>query len=320
MSKTAAWLIAGAALILVGGILFVGVMTSFSWDFGKLSTEKYLTNSYDINEDFSSVSIDATVADITFAAAEDGKCSVVCYEEENQKHTVGVEGGELKVELVDTRKWYEHIGIGFSSPKITVYMPTGEYGALDVKCSTGHVEIPDELDFVSIDIKLTTGDIKCYASAEEHIRISATTGSVLVQNSVADELDIRTTTGNITVCGFTSQGSVCANVSTGKTVMENVTAGSVSTEGNTGDVRLENVIASELLDIERSTGDVRLIRCDAANIEIETDTGDVDCTLLSGKIFEVETDTGSRDVPSSTSGGKCKVDTDTGDVKIRIES
>ena len=38
------WLIIAAALILIGCILFAGVMTVMKWDFTKLSTVKYVTS------------------------------------------------------------------------------------------------------------------------------------------------------------------------------------------------------------------------------------------------------------------------------------
>ena len=43
---TKIWLIVAAALVLVGGGLFVVTMTMIGWDFSKLSTVKYETNKY----------------------------------------------------------------------------------------------------------------------------------------------------------------------------------------------------------------------------------------------------------------------------------
>ena len=44
------WLIIAVSLVVIGGIVFVGVMSVLQWDFMKLSTVKYETNSYEINE------------------------------------------------------------------------------------------------------------------------------------------------------------------------------------------------------------------------------------------------------------------------------
>ena len=51
------WIIVAASLVLVGGVIFVGVMSVLNWDFSKLSTSKLETSSYNITEDFSSVII-----------------------------------------------------------------------------------------------------------------------------------------------------------------------------------------------------------------------------------------------------------------------
>ncbi len=51
---------------------------------------------------------------------------------------------------------------------------------------------------------------------------------------------------------------------------------------------------------------------------IKTSTGDVEGSLLADKVFIVNTDTGEVDVPKTTSGGKCEIKTDTGDVEINI--
>ena len=44
------WLIIAASLVLIGCIAFGGVMAMLKWDFAKLSTAKYETNDYEINE------------------------------------------------------------------------------------------------------------------------------------------------------------------------------------------------------------------------------------------------------------------------------
>ena len=45
MSKiTKIWLIIAASFVLIGCIIFGGVMTMLKWDFTKLSTDKYETN------------------------------------------------------------------------------------------------------------------------------------------------------------------------------------------------------------------------------------------------------------------------------------
>lgn len=318
-SKTKIWLTVGALSVLLGCIIFGGAMSVIKWDFTKLSTNKYETNNYEINEAFSSVSVNTDTADVSFLPSENSKCSVECYEQKNVKHTVTVKDGVLVIDIVDARKWYEYIGINFGTQKITVYLPSGEYGALSVKSDTGDVKIPKDFAFESIEFSASTGDITNYASASQTVKIKTTTGRIKLENVSATSIDLSVSTGDVAVSGVTCEGDLSITVSTGKTKLTDVACKNLISGGNTGDISLKNVIATEKLSIERSTGDVNFEGCDAAEIFVITDTGDVRGSLLSEKVFIVNTDTGRKDVPDTITGGRCEITTDTGDVKITID-
>ena len=76
-----------------------------------------------------------------------------------------MEDGTLVIEKVDTRKWYDYIGINFGTTKITVYLPEGEYEALFIESHTGDIEIPDGFGFGDMNVTLSTGDVTSSASA-----------------------------------------------------------------------------------------------------------------------------------------------------------
>lgn len=313
------WLLIAAILVLIGGIVFVGVMTVLKWDFTKLQTTQYETNCYEITDAFQNISIVTNTADIRFVPSEDTSSQVTCYEQKNVKHSVSVKDGTLVITVTDSRKWYEHIGIGFSSPKITLSIPKMEYGTLSIESTTGNVSIPKEFQFDSMDISETTGSVTSYASATDSVRIRTTTGSICVEGIETKKLDLSVTTGRVTVSGVNCSGDVHVEVSTGKASLTDIRCENIRSEGNTGDITLKNVIAAEELSIERSTGSVTLAACDGAEISIETDTGDIKGSLLTEKIFIAQTDTGSVSVPKSTTGGRCELTTDTGNIRIVIE-
>ena len=319
MSKSVKiWLIIAASLILIGAIIFTGVMTVLKWDFTKLSTEKYQTNTHEITDSFKNISIETDTADIDFVMSENDKISVVCKEQENYKHNVCVLDETLQIKLEDKRQWYEHIGINFLNTKITVYLPQGEYGDLNVKNSTGDIKIAKDFSFKSIDIKGSTGHVTSQALAKNDIKIKLSTGDIKIENITAKSLDLAVSTGKINANDVKCEGDIKIKVSTGKARLKNAECKNLVSEGSTGDFALENVNCSEKLSAKRTTGDVTLNLCDANEIFIKTDTGDVTGTLLSDKIFIVSTDTGKVDVPKSTTGGKCEITTDTGDIKIKI--
>lgn len=275
------WLSISACLLGLGVIIFSVAMTSIGWDFTKLSTRRFETNEYKIGENFNDISIKTATADVVFALATDGQCKVQCYEYEKEKHAVSVQNSTLCINLVDEKSFLDNIGFNFTSPKITVYLPNAEYNALTIRASTSDIEIKKEISFNDIDIAVSTGDVYVKDIKVDALKISVSTGDIEV-------IDVFCKT-------FTSTGS-------------------------TGDTYLRKVIVEGKMFIERSTGDIELNGCDAGEIFIETDTGDVEGTLLSEKVFVVKTDTGDKRVPNTTSGGRCEITTDTGDIYITIEN
>lgn len=316
---TKVWLIIAASLVLIGCILFVGVMSTLRWDFKKLSTVEYETNTYEISEAFDGISMNTDTADIIFAFSDDGKCRVECYEEKNAKHAVAVEDGILNIEVIDERSVYDYIDINFYSARITVYLPKGEYTSLLIHESIGDVEIPKDFTFKDVGIFLSTGDVDFCASASETIKIKTSTGDISVENISAGALELSVSTGKVTVSSVVCKGDVTVDVSTGKAYLTDIACKSVISSGSTGDISLDNVIAAEKFSIKRSTGDIRFDSSDAAEIFVETHTGDVTGTLLTDKVFITQTDTGRVNVPKTAIGGRCEINTDTGDIKIKIE-
>lgn len=316
---TKAWLIAGVSLVIVGMIMFISSMAKYKWDFTELSTERYETNTYDIiNEKFENLSISTDTADIVLALSDDGKCRVVCYEEEKAKHSVTVKNDMLTIEQTDKKSWYDGIGIDFDSPKITVYLPQSEYSSLYIDGSVGTVEIPKEFKFKNAEISLSTSDINFSATASEIIKIETSTGNINLKSLSAGKLDLSSETGEITVSNTVCKGEIKITTNVGVTKLTNIKCENFISIGYTGDISLRNVCAEGKLSIERSTGCVNFDKSDAAEISVKTDTGDITGSLLSEKVFVAQSDTGDVNVPKTTSGGKCVINTDNGNVRIEL--
>lgn len=312
------WLIVAAALILAGCMIFGGVMSVLGWDFKNLSMGGYETERYDISEPYDSILIITSGSDVVLTDSKDGT-SVVCYEMKRMKHTVSVKEGTLVIEVVDTRKWYDHIELNFDTPKVTVLLPEGQYGSLTVRSKTGDVDVPDGMAFESIEILASTGDIRCRASATGSIIARASTGDIGVMGVSAGALDLSVTTGDIDVSDTVCEGNVEMRVNTGDTELENVSCRGLVSYGSTGDISLENVIVAEQIFVERGTGDAEFEACDAGEVFVTTTTGDVKGSFTSDKIFFAQSRTGSVDVPHSSIGGRCEVTTGTGSIRLWIE-
>ena len=313
---TKIWLVTAAFLVIVGLIIFTAVMWQYKWDFVKLDTEKYETNTYQITEDFSHLSINTNTADIIFAFSYNGKCTVECYEEEKAKHSVSVVEDTLVINVIAKKSWYDYIGIHFGSPKITVHLPKDQYVSLFIQETTGDIKLPKNFKFADVDISLSTGNVDCFSSALGLLKIKTSTGDICVENVSAKEIDLSTSTGRISISNAICTGTVNCSVFTGKTVLNGIACKTLTSNGDTGDISLNNVIVAEKFSIKRTTGDVKFDQSDAAEILTETDTGDVIGNFLSEKIFIVESNSGRIVVPTSTTGGKCEIITDTGDILV----
>ena len=197
--KIKIWLIVAITLILIGSIVFVGEMTMLKWDFKKLSTVKYETNTYEFTENINDISVITDTADIKILPSESTDTKIICNEEEKGTHLVSVTNGKLEIKYQNNKKWYENIGINYGSQKITVYIPEKEYVSLFINLSTGDVDVSENFSFESINITASTGDIISGASASEEIIIKTSTGCIQLENLSCKTLDLKTTTGKITV-------------------------------------------------------------------------------------------------------------------------
>lgn len=317
-TATKVWLIVAGALIALGIIVFGTAFMAIGGDMVGFSTNKYETNEHQITDEFENILIKSNTATIKLVASEDDSCSVVCYEQTNLKHSVSVKDGALEIKVVDERKWYEHIGINLSAPSVTVYIPKGEYGDLDVSVSTGDVDIPEGFGFENIDVSASTGRVMCGAVAKQDVNITTTTGDIFGNGVSAASMKLSVSTGRIDLNGIKCEGDLSVTVSTGSARVSGVTCKNFRSDGDTGRLYLRNLAAEEKITVKRSTGDVSFEDCDAAELFIETSTGDVEGTLRSDKVFIVRTDTGDVEVPKTTSGGRCEITTDTGDIEISI--
>lgn len=289
MKKTIIWIVIIVVLVLVIGLNIRSLITN----------SKLETNEYEIKEEFKDIRIITDVANIEFVATE-GKTLVNCKEQRNVNHLVKVEDNVLLIKIDDTRKWYEHIGINNGTPKITIHLNENEYGKLYAKSDVGNINIPNDFKFESIEILEDVGNIQNYASVYNDIKIKTDVGNINIEDITANVIDLSTSIGNVNIVNTN-----CVNL---------------ISKGNTGDIFLKNVIATEKFLLESDTGNIEFEASDAHDIFIKTDTGDVKGSFITDKVIFAESDTGNINVPKIMADEKCEIITDTGDIKITIDS
>ena len=297
-AKTKAWLILATILVLMGAVLFAGVMSFLKWDFRNLAPLSYRTVTHEIQEPFDSISVNTNTANVIFALADDQKCKVTCYETDKESHSVNVKDGVLTITQEDQRSLYDYIGFYNESQQITIYLPETKYETLLLQGNTFDMEVPTGFLFQNAELILSTGDVYFGASVLDTLRIQGSTADIVAENMTAGFMDLSVSTGDIT--------------------LTNITGTDLAATMSTGDISLHNVIAAQSFRIETSTGDVKFTDCDAADIQIKTRTGDVSGNFLTNKVFVTEVSTGDVNVPNTTTGGICRIQTGTGDIHLEI--
>ncbi len=293
-----AWLIIAVILILAGGILFTFALHSCHWDFAKLSTIQFTSRTYDITETFRNITVKSTTADILLIPSDNNLCRVECYEKEAARHTVEVRNHTLTITITEELQIENLLSISSSNPRITIYLPKGEYGDLS--------------------IRLTTGDVTVRDITQEEVLVNLTTGKLLMEDVTADSMDFSVNTGSISLKDIQCAGTISTQSTTGKVHLTDIRCSNLHSQGRTGDILLHHVIASEECSVKRTSGDIELEACDAAALLLKVTTGDITGTLLTDKVFIPYTTTGTVEVPNSVTGGTCEVHTTSGDILITI--
>lgn len=301
MSKTVKiWLIVAASLILVGAVIFVCAMTALDWRLEEVSVFEYETCQFEINDSYKNIVISVAMTDVELVATDEAVCRVECRDIKNIEYSAEVVNDTLVIKSTDKRRWYERIGFGVMNGQgVTVYMPKGEYGNIEITSNTGGQKIPADFAFDSIALSANTGNISCFASAAADIKIKTGTGDIRLEDISAR------------LVGLT--------VTTGRTHIKNVSCESFSSDGSTGIFEANGLISAESITVNRGTGDVKLNASDAPKITVETGTGNVSGSLLTNKNFMVDTNTGRITVPQTFSEQECRVTTTTGDIHFTIE-
>lgn len=338
MNRTLRAIIIAISLIVVGAVLGGCGLWGMNGAWDQLSgANSMVTTEETVTGDFDNIDIDVFWLDVELLSSADGTCYYKATAYESMPCTVAVENGTLKIRQDDNRQRYQHIGINWNEPTLTLYLPKDAYDQLTISGSTSDLTIPANFRFQSVtatnstgdiafsaqvagDLAITcsTGDINLKGVSAKAITASVSTGDVTMEKVSCNSLSVCTSTGHCYLTDVAVENNLSATSGTGKKVFTNVTCGSLDMESTTGDNELSNVVVSGDAKMESNTGDWELNGFDAANIRIEASTGEVEGRLLSEKVFLVDTSTGDVDVPRGSSGGRCEITTSTGDIDIEI--
>lgn len=311
-----AWIAVAVILIATGIVIYVGTLLTVNFDFTRLNTVSFKTNTYNVEEPFTNISVMAAEGDVKLLPSDDGKCRVVCTEGEKIYHSVAVDNNTLTVERFDSRKWYECIGVYWGKMEITVYLPQYEYETLYIKSVSGNITIPEAFTLGKAEIKNTSGEVSFKSYVKNDLSVNTVSGDLHLSGVNSKNVDVQSTSGEIDLQEITSAEKISVKTVSGSINLSSINAKTYACKSTSGDIVFSNVIAAEGITVKSVSGNIELLSCDGDTLSIKTTSGDVSGSLLTQKIFITETESGDVDVPNTLSGGKCEIKTVSGNIEF----
>ncbi len=285
------------AVVAVGGltVLRTNLVADAAWR----NTATLVTKNYPVSSGFTDISITEYYADVELRASRDGTVSVTTRDAEDVTHTVTVKNGTLSISRPEPtvgERWFHDDD---DDPKVVVYLPAGDYGALTVNTTSGDVESASQLNFSAASLTTVSGDIDLMGSVTGAVNCTSTSGDIELRSPSLGAVQTNTTSGDTEITGALIQ--------------------SLKAETVSGDVDLERTTASGAIEITTTSGDVDKESLDAPSLNIHPTSGEVEGSLLSGKNFSVSSTSGRVNVPASTpNAGACTVSTTSGSIRLTV--
>ncbi|MBP0969066.1 MAG: DUF4097 family beta strand repeat protein [Oscillospiraceae bacterium] len=271
--------------------------TAFSlnlWPFGRKAKAK--VNKYKFGSAVTDLYVDTSSFDVRVLPAEGGVCTVTCYESDILRHSVDFKSGKLSIVQEKVTGSYAAVNIRL---EIEIRLPAADRASLEIKTTSGDIEVSSGLMFDDVRLTSYSGDISTETHVRYKLKCGTTAGELYMGNTFPDIVEANTTSGDIKGMGMRGTEMDLQSVS--------------------GDIELTDIIASESLAIKSTSGDIIFSGCDASVIYIKSTSGDIEGSLLSGKTFTAKTTSGSIDVPASSGTQTCEIRTVSGDIRVFVE-
>ena len=270
-----------------------------------------------IEQNFKNISIDVSSSRLFLKPAKDGICKAVWEKGAKFCALAEVKEDTLYIRTPDKKEENGIENNSFKDAEITLYIPVREYGRFELTAFSEEIYVSGAFTFESlkitnkfsyiicvgftantVELNMDSGYIRTIYISSRDINLSAVSGDVVFERSEAKKITVKTVSGDVSVCNAKLDGLVA--------------------ETSSGDVKLTEVTAENGLELQTSSGDVIFDRSDAKEITVHTASGEVRGSLLSDKVFVCKSSSGKINVPGTVTGGKCSVETDSGDINLVI--
>ena len=305
-------LIVGALLVGLGWVLLQKYPT-------EMNTVKDSVYEYGMDEVPTQIQITTLESRVELCSIEGDEWKVACMDKENLYHTVELKDGVLTIKQIDTRAWYDRIGIlnGFQNLSVIVYLPAQIYESLSIHAISGAIKVREGFTFSNASLQNTSGSINCAAFVTGTLNAKNTSGSIYVNGRVGGDLNVQNTSGSVHVIGGVG-GALNATCASGRIEIANATPTRANVKNTSGGIYLENVICQEACTITNVSGSIELVQCDAMSFDLKNTSGGIRASLLTAKTFDCHSTSGGIHVPKDGNGGTFRAKTVSGGIRITI--
>lgn len=307
-------IIVSVVVIIIGLFLCGGAAIAMDFKFSNIGDRDYVTNTYIVEDMFMRVTVEAKEYNVRLHVSEDGQCKVEYTEDEKVSCSVKVDDDTLAIQVIDTREWYEYIS--WSEIKLDIYLPQEKYASLFIRSRSGNISVPEGLTFAESDVYSASGEIGFFAVVENDLCVRTESGDISVSGINPQNLTVQAVSGDVAIHAVNLEADLSVKTVSGSIGVSGMACQNVEAVSTSGDIEFSDLIAEEEIRTSSVSGDVELWQCDAGSLDIKTTSGDVSGSLLTQKIFVTDTTSGDVDVPRSTSGGICQVNTTSGNIEF----
>ncbi len=290
------WSLVGLALL---GVLVSGVLNQGFSLMNHINLGGNMKQVYDKSISLSGIndiSLELTSMDVTFSASENEELRIVQYAAGNIKESdyVTVEQSGDKVSIRQP-VWQGFWLFRISAPqRLTVYLPASYAQSLNLRSTSGNVDIEPALNLQKLDLKLTSGNIYSDDTiTAKDLRIRMTSGDVGAAALLSDTYDIASTSGNIRGGELSGKGSI--QLTSGEIIFESVAGASHRLESTSGNIRIGSLTGEA--DMQAASGNITVkLAAPLLNVSAHTGSGNINLTLPAGEGATVKATCGSGNI------------------------
>ena len=218
------------------------------------------TSTYSVENEVKKVTLEDTACDIVFKTTEEEKLYFEYSELENKYTyviTMNNQTGSLVIKRKDNRKGFMK-GSFTTTPKTTVFVPKDSEIDLDIKCTTGKINLND-IKIKDATVNLTTGDITIdNIKGSGSFELKSTSGKIKLSNSEINDFSSDLHAGEYLVenSAFSEKIKLVGYASAVE--LKDIDSENINVEITTGDFEYKNAEVKKVLSVTVTTGDINV--------------------------------------------------------------